>query len=101
MLNKPYSGSDPLTLSICLDKARTKEILSYYTIPNAKFLVADELEQLRKLDLEFPLIAKPIGEGSSKGIYSSSFVNNKKELLLEVERILKEYNQPALIEEFL
>ena len=101
MLNKPYSGSDPLTLSICLDKARTKEILSYYKIPNAKFLVIDTLEQLRDFRLEFPLIVKPIGEGSSKGIYSSSFVNNKNELILETERILNEYNQPALIEEFL
>lgn len=101
MLNKPYSGSDPLTLSICLDKARTKEILSYYKIPNAKFLVIDELEQLREFRLEFPLIVKPIGEGSSKGIYSSSFVNNKSELVLEAERILNEYSQPALIEEFL
>jgi len=101
MLKIPYSGADPLTLSICLDKARTKEILSYYKIPNAKFLVVDKPDQLKKFDLEFPLIIKPIGEGSSKGIYSSSFVNDKKELLLEVERILKEYNQPALIEEFL
>ena len=101
MLNKPYSGSDPLTLSICLDKARTKEILSYYKIPNAKFLVIDKLEQLREFRLEFPLIVKPIGEGSSKGIYSSSFVSNRNELMLEVERILNEYNQPALIEEFL
>jgi len=101
MLKKPYSGSDPLTLSICLDKARTKEILSYYKIPNAKFIVIDELEQLKAFRLEFPLIVKPIGEGSSKGIYSSSFVNNKNELMLEVERILNEYNQPALIEEFL
>lgn len=101
MLNKPYSGSDPLTLSLCLDKARTKEILSYHKIPSAKFLVIDEIEQLREFGLEFPLIVKPIGEGSSKGIYSSSFVNNKNELLLEAERILSEYNQPALIEEFL
>lgn len=101
MLNIPYGGSDPLTLSICLNKARTKEILSYHKIPNAKFLVVDELEQLRYLRLEFPLIVKPIGEGSSKGIYSSSFANNKNELMLEVKRILNEYKQPALIEEFL
>lgn len=101
MLNIPYSGSDPLTLSICLDKARTKEILSYYKIPNAKFLVIEQSEQLINIRLDFPLIVKPIGEGSSKGIYSSSFVNNKKELILETERILDEYNQPALIEEFL
>jgi len=101
MLNIPYTGSDTLTLSICLDKARTKEILSYYKIPNAKFLVVDNIEQLLNMRLDFPLIVKPIGEGSSKGIYSSSFVNNKNDLVLEVKRIINEYNQPALIEEFL
>lgn len=101
MLNIPYSGSDPITLAICLDKARTKEILSYYKIPNAKFLLVNYIDQLEELNFEFPMVAKPIGEGSSKGIYSSSFVRNQKELLQETKRILNEYNQPALVEEFL
>ena len=101
MLRIPYTGSDPLTLATCLDKARTKEILSYYRIPNAKFLLADSLSKAAKSDLQFPLIVKPISEGSSKGIFSSSFVGNKKELMDEVERILTEYNQAAVIEEFL
>jgi D-alanine-D-alanine ligase len=104
MLQIPYTGSDPLTLATCLDKARTKEILSYYKIPNAKFSVVYNLTQLKELaeqHNEFPLIVKPVSEGSSKGIFSSSFVKNQKALLSEAERILKEYNQPALIEEFL
>jgi D-alanine-D-alanine ligase len=33
MLQIPYTGSDPLTLAICLDKSRAKEILAYYSIP--------------------------------------------------------------------
>ncbi len=101
MLQIPYTGSDPLTLAICLDKARTKEILSYHKVPNAKFFIADSLNQTSNLDLKFPLIVKPVSEGSSKGIFSSSFVKDVKELTSEVERILNEYNQPALIEEFL
>jgi D-alanine-D-alanine ligase len=101
MLQLPYLGSDPLTLGICLDKSRAKEILTYHKIPNAKFLVADNVEDIGKADFEFPLIVKPISEGSSKGIFSSSFVKNKKELEDEVLRIVSSYNQPALIEEFL
>ena len=101
MLRIPYTGSDALTLTTCLDKARTKEILSYHKIPNAGFVVADNADRAGNADLKFPLIVKPISEGSSKGIFSTSFVRDEKELTKEVERILMEYNQPALIEEFL
>lgn len=101
MLNIPYTGSDAATLSICLDKARAKEILTYYGIPTAKFFVVTSPEEANDIRLPFPLIIKPNLEGSSKGIFSSSFVTNKEELKREVERILFEYNEPALIEEFL
>jgi len=101
MLQIPYLGSDALTLGICLDKSRAKEILTYHKIPNAKFLVANQTEDIINANFDFPLIVKPISEGSSKGIFSSSFVKNTKELEDEVSRILISYNQPALIEEFL
>jgi len=101
MLNIPYTGSDPLTLATCLDKARTKEILSYHKIPNAKFLLVHDAEQLNKEKFSYPLMVKPVSEGSSKGIFTSSFVKNSDELYSEVKRILNEYNQPALVEEFL
>jgi D-alanine-D-alanine ligase len=101
MLQIPYTGSDPLTLATCLDKARTKEILSYYNIPTAPFFIANEIDQIKNLILTFPLFVKPVWEGSSKGIFTSSFVNNTKELSEQVERIIAEYSQPALIEEFL
>jgi len=101
MLQIPYSGSDALTLAICLDKARTKEILSYYRVPTAKFFVADKVEDAENQNLEFPLMVKPVSEGSGKGIYASSFVNNKEELKREIKRITSEYNQSALVEEFL
>jgi D-alanine-D-alanine ligase len=105
MLQLPYTGSDPLTLATCLDKARTKEILSYHKIPNARFLLVHNIEQADRFsdskDFNYPLIVKPVSEGSSKGIFSSSFARNVFELKSEVQRILSEYNQPALIEEFL
>ena len=101
MLGIPYTGSDPLTLATCLDKARTKEILSYYKIPNARFVIAESPAEITTLNLKYPLIVKPVSEGSGKGIFSTSFVENKNELIREVERITSEYRQSALIEEFL
>jgi D-alanine-D-alanine ligase len=101
MLQIPYTGSDPLTLATCLDKARTKEILSYNKIPNPEFLLVSDFDQINNLDFDYPLMIKPVSEGSSKGIFSSSFVKNFDELKNEAGRILKEYNQPALLEEFL
>ncbi len=100
-LEIPYSGSDPLTLSSTLNKARTKEILTYHNIPNAKFVLANSINDIDDFNLEFPVILKPIGEGSSKGIYNSSVVNNYSELKERLTEKLVLYNQPCIIEEFL
>ncbi len=100
-LSIPYTGSEPLTLATCLDKSRTKEILSYYKIPTAQFCVIENLSQIDSIEISFPLFVKPLHEGSSKGIFNSSVVKNKKELVSVVEKILVEYNQPALVEKYL
>lgn len=101
MLYIPYTGSDALTLGICLDKSRTKEILSYYNIPNAKFFVYENTSQLNGRSFNYPLFVKPISEGSSKGIFFSSIATNFSELKNEIDRITSQYKQPALVEEFL
>ena len=104
MLGIPYAGSGPLTLAIALDKARTKEILSYHGIPVARFITSMRpIESIRAQlpGSDFPFIVKPISEGSSKGIRNSSFVTSLDAMNHEIERIAGEYNQPALIEEFL
>ncbi len=101
MLGIPYTGSDPVTLGITLDKARTKEILSYHSISTPPFAVVEHLDQLSSLPPLFPAIVKPIHEGSSKGIFDSSVVRSSGELRAQVERVLFEYQQPALVEKFL
>lgn len=100
MLNIPYTASDPVTIGICHDKSRCKEILSYYNIPTPGFFITDsELKRVSKF--KFPLFVKPLHEGSSKGIYNSCVVHNLKELNREISRIKNDYNQPSLIEEYL
>src|SRR4051812_32042759 len=73
----PYSGSDPFTLALCLDKARTKEILRANGVPTADWaLVRDVagIERVVSRDWSYPLFAKPVHEGSSKGITERNFV---------------------------
>jgi len=101
MLKIPYTGSDTLTLATCLDKARTKEILSYHNIPTAKFLFVESLDDIKGFNLKFPVMVKPVAEGSSKGIFNSSFLSSIDELKKHLLKNFLEYKQPFLIEEFL
>jgi D-alanine-D-alanine ligase len=101
----PYSGSDPLTLSMCLNKGRTKQMLSAYDIPTAPFAVVETLAGVRAINkdgrLRYPLFAKPVHEGSSKGITERNFVRERSGLVPCVAELLDLYDQPVLVEEFL
>ena len=101
MLGIPYTGSGPLTLAITLDKARTKEILSFHKIPNPEFQVFKQPEDGLKEGLGFPIILKPIGEGSSKGITNDCLVRNEAELRAKLRHLLGAYRQPVIAEQFL
>ncbi len=100
MLNIPFTGSDSITTGICHDKSRCKEILSYYKISNAKFFITDSIHRIDE-KISFPKFIKPLHEGSSKGIYNSSVVNNSAELRNEIIRIKECYHQPSLVEDYL
>jgi len=101
MLRIPYTGSSPLTLALCLNKARAKEVLTHYGIPTARFVLVhdDKVEAWRHLS--FPMMVKPVLEGSSKGIKNDSIVTDPEGLKKKVRSIVKEYRQGALIEEYL
>jgi D-alanine-D-alanine ligase len=116
----PYSASDPFTLSLCLDKARTKEVLAFHGVPTAQFSVVREhretgsgkrkarLRPARGKELRFPcpasrfpVFVKPVHEGSSKGITEANYCRTQHELDAQVEFLLERYQQPVLIEEYL
>lgn len=101
----PYSGSDPFTLSLCLHKARTKQMLQFYGIPTARFALVETLAETKAVRrgnvLRYPIFAKPVQEGSSKGITERNYVRDGDELLSVVAQLLEMYEQPVLLEEFL
>ena len=99
----PYSGSDPFTLSLCLDKARTKETLTFHGIPTPRFAVVERIEDFesRTADLALPLFVKPLHEGSSKGITDNNLCWDRPHLLRQIHFLLENYDQPVLVEEYL
>jgi D-alanine-D-alanine ligase len=99
-LKLPYTGSDPLTLNLCLDKSRTKEILAYYELPTSRFRVVSE-NNFSFNSLHYPLMVKPLHEGSSIGIRNNSLVTTNQEMRERVVWLLDAYHEPALVEEFL
>ncbi|MFH1305026.1 MAG: ATP-grasp domain-containing protein, partial [Candidatus Omnitrophota bacterium] len=103
MLGIPYSGSDPLTLGLTLDKAITKKVAFHSGIPTPRFKTIKKIDDLFLTEnrLCYPLITKPVWEGSSKGIYNSSKVFHESELEKNVRFLFKKYpDTPVLVEEY-
>lgn len=95
----PFTGSSARTLRLCLDKAATKRVLRAAGLPTPAFTV---LRQARYLpaSLRFPVIVKPVHEGSSKGISTHAVVHTAHALRAQVTHVLSTYAQPALVEAF-
>ena len=101
LLGIPYTGSGPLTLATCINKIRVKEILMFYKIPTPKYQVFYSRNKKLDAGLEFPLIVKPSQTDNSIGITQDSVVNTESELRRKVDQVVRTYNQPALVEEYI
>jgi D-alanine-D-alanine ligase len=100
----PYSGSDPFTLALCLDKARTKEILRANGVPTADWALVRETADIARVATRgwtYPLFAKPVHEGSSKGITERNLATDASSLRSVIAELLERYAQPVLVETFL
>lgn len=100
MLGIPFTHSDPLTLALTLDKAATKRVISAAGVPTPAFAVLEDGAAVRKLSLRFPVLAKPLHEGSSIGIRNASRLTSRAQLLECAARLEPAYGQPVLVEEF-
>lgn len=100
-LDIPYTGSNSFTLALALNKAMAKRIFRCEHIPTPNFQIFHCANTALNPQLTFPLIVKPNYEGSGKGISSSSVVYNEKDLLTQVKRVIADYRQEALVEEFI
>lgn len=104
MLGIPYSGADPQCLAICLDKPLTKKLVSMAGVHTPIWRVvtsASELDVADWSNFPLPAFVKPAYEGSSKGIRLGSRVENPKQIIETVAKLLESYRQPVMIEEFI
>lgn len=100
MLDIPYTGSDPLTLAVTLDKDCAKRIVHPVPTPHGCLVRSeDEIDQLASLP--YPVIVKPAWEGSSKGIRKKCLVESPDDLPGVLTNLLRDYRQPVLVEEFI
>ncbi len=96
-----YTFSDPLVCALTLDKAMTKRVIQSAGLHTPRFGVISSLENLDSVGLHYPLFAKPIAEGTGKGVDGKSRVDSAEALRAVCARLLSVYRQPVLVEEYL
>ena len=101
LLGLRYTGSSPAGLIIAGDKTLTKKVLTFHGIKTPQFATVYRGSVDWAGNLHFPVIIKPPQEDASLGITSKSVVRDVKGLLETIERMQKEFDSPALVEEFI
>ncbi len=101
LLDIPYTGSDPAALSVSLDKALAKRMVRTHGIRTPDFLVLHTGKERLPKELAFPLIVKPVAEGTSKGVTKKSVVRDEGELREVAREMIAKYRQPALAEAYI
>ena len=99
ILKIPYTGCGVMSSAICMNKEYTKKVMATIGLPliSSVYLLKDE-DPIKKVEgLTYPLMIKPVSEGSSFGMNK---VENEAEHVKAVEEARK-YNSEILIEEYL
>ncbi len=94
-----HTGACADSVELCTIKPRCKKILQRFAVPTPKYQVFEKAEG--EFLLEFPVIVKPSVEDASMGIDLCSVVGNREDLFKRVAYIIKEYQQTAMVEQFI
>lgn len=97
----PCAFSDSMVLALTLHKGMTKRVIKNLGIPTPDFAVVEDERDIEDVNLPFPLFAKPVAEGTGKGITAASKLANRDDLRRVCRALLAQYRQPALVERFL
>jgi D-alanine-D-alanine ligase len=97
----PYTFSDPLVCALTLHKGMAKHVARGCGVPTPSFVLVGTPAEAAAVDLPLPLFAKPVAEGSSKGVTAKSLVTSRAGLIEVCSELLERYRQPVIVEEYL
>jgi D-alanine-D-alanine ligase len=70
-------------------------------LPTPDWHVVFDEADVDRCELRYPLLAKPLAEGTGKGIDAASKISHPAGLRQTCQRLLEQFNQPVLVERFL
>ncbi len=97
----PYTFSDTVVLGLCLHKGLTKRVVRDAGVPTPDFAVVEREGDAAAVGLGFPVFAKPVAEGTGKGITGASRAGSPAELEGVCAELIRRFRQPVLVEAFL
>ncbi|MBI5536929.1 MAG: D-alanine--D-alanine ligase [Deltaproteobacteria bacterium] len=99
--NIPYTFSDALVLALTLHKGMAKHVMRDQGIPTPDFAVVQSADDIAAIDLPLPLFAKPVAEGTGKGVSATSRITSREALDRTCRELLERFEQPVLVETYL
>jgi D-alanine-D-alanine ligase len=97
----PYVFSGPLVQAVTLHKGIAKHVVRDNGLPTPSFAVINCENDIAGVDLPYPLFAKPVAEGTGKGVTAASKITDRKMLHATCKELLATFKQPVLVETFL
>lgn len=97
----PYVFSGPLAQAVTLHKGIAKHIVRDSGLPTPAFAVINCESDIAGVDLPYPLFAKPVAEGTGKGVSAASKITDQTMLQTTCSNLLATFKQPVLVETFL
>lgn len=99
--NIPFTGNGSNALERCLDKDRTKKILSEHGIKVPAGILVRDIVDVEVMDIEFPVFVKPAFEDASVGINDRSLSSDMNELYAAIKEKLRGFPEGLIVEEFI
>ena len=99
----PYTHSGVLSSSLAMDKVASRDIFKKNKIRVPKYFLLQEhhkeniTKKIKIKKIKFPIVIKPVNEGSSLGVY---ICKNKIQFNKNLKKLKKKYNK-ILVEEYI